>query len=539
MVLLTELPPEIVQHVLGYVDPPDLAWIPRICKRFYHTVKENNSLFRVVYLNNFDSPPDKSSVNWEQAIKDIVRLQVICNRDRVQDKKNELPFVYDAVRSLLRNAATDTERVRSTTHRASRNADLLSAIFASETNQSAFLCRSLLYGLARGEVRSADELSPRPRADHQRSAHLHCLYGVPLLWANPEAATAAAHRTRRSKMSPYACAKVYDLRQYTDNTKWGPFADDATDRVDWEKVEAIMLVIGANLRKLGLTKFPVCRNVWETPFAGTWPQSYKALPTISMGREQQQQSSSSSSSDPTAGAAERSPPPQDLLQDQDPYGITGTWLRVVCFLDYNDFFRFNFTMAENEPPAHVPRAPIDCGEATRLILMTVRVTRIEPPGPDDGQALPVCHFEGMSRSLDDSYDENANSALRGSVRLTREGEVRWTTFSVFSGVERWRSESVQIGGVKSAKGILGNWFDKDFDPRGPAGPTAFWKVSDKVTESGGRRALMQDFLPLIQDQLGVAGDEYADQSGEDEDDDDEPGLELEITGVSWVTWTDD
>jgi hypothetical protein len=44
--------------------------------------------------------------------------------------------------------------------------------------------------------------------------------------------------------------------------------------------------------------------------------------------------------------------------------------------------------------------------------------------------------------------------------MTREGEVRWTTWSVFNGQERWRSESVQVGGVKSAKGVLGHWFDK-------------------------------------------------------------------------------
>lgn len=79
---------------------------------------------------------------------------------------------------------------------------------------------------------------------------------------------------------------------------------------------------------------------------------------------------------------------------------------------------------------------------------------------------------------------------------------------------------------------------RDFDPRGPAGPTAFWKVSDKVTESGGYRALMHDFLPMDQDELG---DEY--EMGQSEDDeegsDEEPGLELEITGISLVTWTDD
>jgi hypothetical protein len=27
--------------------------------------------------------------------------------------------------------------------------------------------------------------------------------------------------------------------------------------------------------------------------------------------------------------------------------------------------------------------------------------------------------------------------------------------------------------------VIGTWFDKDFDPHGPAGPTAFWKISDQ------------------------------------------------------------
>ena len=41
---------------------------------------------------------------------------------------------------------------------------------------------------------------------------------------------------------------------------------------------------------------------------------------------------------------------------------------------------------------------------------------------------------------------------------------------------------MQIGGLRSARGILGNWFDKDYDPHGPAGPTAFWKISDEMVE---------------------------------------------------------
>jgi len=112
--------------------------------------------------------------------------------------------------------------------------------------------------------------------------------------------------------------------------------------------------------------------------------------------------------------------------------------------------------------------------------MELHATKIEPPGEDDGQSLPVVHFKGTSRSMHQSWDPNANSNIRGSVRLTPEGEVRWTTFSIYHGEERWRSEGIQVGGIRSARGVLGNWFDKDYDIHGPAGPTAFWKFSDEI-----------------------------------------------------------
>lgn len=92
--------------------------------------------------------------------------------------------------------------------------------------------------------------------------------------------------------------------------------------------------------------------------------------------------------------------------------------KVVCFLDYNDFFTYNFPPHDNLP-AHLPRPIIDETEATRLIIMKIHVTKIEAPGPEDGQALPVVHFEGLSRSLDSSWDDNANSDLRGIIKQRR------------------------------------------------------------------------------------------------------------------------
>ena len=109
------------------------------------------------------------------------------------------------------------------------------------------------------------------------------------------------------------------------------------------------------------------------------------------------------------------------------------------------------------------------------------------PAGADGQApscpvenrLPVVHFRGRSRSLHASWDPNANSAIRGkrlieplepqvlvltvflgTVQQTPAGDIRWTTFSIFHGEERWRSEGIQVGGLRSARGVLGNWFDR-------------------------------------------------------------------------------
>lgn len=92
--------------------------------------------------------------------------------------------------------------------------------------------------------------------------------------------------------------------------------------------------------------------------------------------------------------------------------------------------------------------------------MRMRVTKVEPPGAADHPDHPVTHFTGFSRALDGTWDDNADSDLRGTVRTTKEGEVRWTSYSVFDGEERWKSEGVQVGGRRSARGVVGNWFDK-------------------------------------------------------------------------------
>lgn len=65
--------------------------------------------------------------------------------------------------------------------------------------------------------------------------------------------------------------------------------------------------------------------------------------------------------------------------------------------------------------------------------MDLQVTAVTAPGPFENPDLPVVHFSGKSRSVDASWDPNANSKIRGSVSLTPSGDVRWETISVFHG----------------------------------------------------------------------------------------------------------
>lgn len=43
--------------------------------------------------------------------------------------------------------------------------------------------------------------------------------------------------------------------------------------------------------------------------------------------------------------------------------------------------------------------------------------------------------------------------------MTPDNQVHWTVFSVYGGQPRWRSESIQLGGPGSARGVVGYWFD--------------------------------------------------------------------------------
>lgn len=116
--------------------------------------------------------------------------------------------------------------------------------------------------------------------------------------------------------------------------------------------------------------------------------------------------------------------------------------------------------------------------------------------------------------------------------------MRWTTYSIFAGQARWKSEGIQIGGRRSARGVVGNWFEKyvpqfaplvrffsctdnkrDMDPHGPCGPTAFWKISDRAPDSDDHQVELNDFLPILDGYEADSGWDHEHLYDEDEDED--------------------
>lgn len=359
---LLELSHELLHGIIVELAPEDLSSLGRTCKYLYSYLKDNKVLHRDIYLQRYDQP--RVDTDWETAVHDLFKLERILGSDDRQVKRDSLEFIAARISYLLENSASNPDT--------SLNIQLLKEQFADTANIDALLCSSALFARAGGK----DQIPAATERLRQLSAKLHCMYGVPIdeipsrssfhIWRpdvqnSPSAYTRLQSRPRVTHT--YARAKVYDLRQYTHGTLWGPFRDDGTQRVDWEKVEAIMIVLGFNLRRFTDRtdgRFPF---IWNEPFEAATPNSFKSRPL--------------DAATPVTKDSEEHEHQVKIrelalsLDAQDPYGVTGTWMRVVCFLDYNDLFAFNFPRGQAPPPLSEVREPIDTEEGGFWLIYNI------------------------------------------------------------------------------------------------------------------------------------------------------------------------
>ena len=341
---------------------------PQTCRPLNSYIRGNRLLHKDLYVRRYDEPSPSLEPNWEEEVHKAVMLEKILGSESRDVKREHIDFVSHQLQSLLETACIDSEE--------SSNIGLLSEYFdGDDANSDIFLNSSSLFD--RG---GTDMQRPAPTPEmRQASAKLHCLYGKPIdpvpskrcsahyaispffplrhinVASSPSSNT--RQQTRGLPAHTVARSKVYDLRQYTDNTLWGPLMDDGSQNVDWEKVEAVMLVLGFNLSKFTDRSGGRFGKVWDTPFEGATPRSYISPPPVTGPTKEL---------DEELSVIRELAPSIDSL---DPYGVSGTWMRVVCFLDYNDLYAFNFS---SRIPDHEPREPIDTEEGIIDLEETVR-----------------------------------------------------------------------------------------------------------------------------------------------------------------------
>ncbi|KAL1389877.1 hypothetical protein HDK64DRAFT_268663 [Phyllosticta capitalensis] len=462
MPALLDLSNELLHSIFSHTQADDLARLSETCRSLHQFINSDEMLWKEVHLAVFDDPKEQSVTvtSWQEELSRLWRMHKILSSDKEETKIQNMDTLATTITRLLQASSPDPE---------SRSRSWLRKHFEADSiNHHALLCKFSLYHDTLG-IR-ATRSSVIPKDLEQLSAKLHVLHGVycecSVHMGSDYDAGAPVHA--------YARSRVYDLRRYDESNSWGPFLDDFSHRVDWMKLSCIMTVILCEQRRycshLGSSYLPVC----HLPFAGAAPNTFQEpgfLPGSIVGSLQ-------SSPEPKSPHSEASmvKEPSLSLDEQDPYGVAGTWFRIVLFLDYNDLYNFNFS--QGTIPNTMPRPPLQKSQATRFIVVRLHVTRIEPITRDGEQQLPKVYFEGDSRSYEHGTVQDGQSTIKGHVRQNPEGEIWWTTMSIFNGEERWRSECIQVGGLRSDRGTLGTWFDKDYSDDGPVGPTCFWKVSN-------------------------------------------------------------
>ena len=364
---LLELSHELLHCIFAEIEPTSLAHLCITCRTLNSYIRGNRLLHKDLYVRRYDEPRVSIEPDWEHEVHKAIKLEKILESEDREVKRENLEFGSTQIKSLLETAEVDPDE--------SLNLQLLSEYFDDTANVDIFLCSSSLFRRGGTEMQRP---APSPELQ-QASAKLHCLYGKPIdpvpskscsvhcavspsftmrhsdLTTSPSANT--RERTRGVPTHTVARSRVYDLRRYTDHTLWGPFMDDGTQNVDWEKVEAVMIVLGFNLSKFTEQSGGHFPHMWNTPFVGATPKSYTPPPPIT---------------GPTKDLEEEISIFRELepsIDSLDPYGVTGTWMRVVCFLDYNDLYAFNFSsrIQDQEPrePTAMEEGIIDLEESVR------------------------------------------------------------------------------------------------------------------------------------------------------------------------------
>jgi hypothetical protein len=281
-VTLAVIPPEIIEQVLVFLDPLDVAPFSQTCKSFYDLVypTQDNHLWRTLYLaQSFDDPrravtshldrPPSESIDWKGSLQAIIRARTVV-MDPSKCRPGEREVTLRTLIKMLRDATPAT----------SYNGNTLSGNLI------------WLVVLLRDGAFLTHHTPGSTEAEVQMRAYL--LVHLGLTQCDTSSANKAA-----------ALAYVYDLRNYGYGSSFGPYMSDGSGRINWVHLHAIHRAIAMHLVDL--------RE--DEPFV------FPLIP-ISM---------------PYCQSV--IPPGVDLAKERDWAGVEGLWHCTFSFIDHRDLIR--------------------------------------------------------------------------------------------------------------------------------------------------------------------------------------------------------
>lgn len=301
---MSAIPPEIAEHILTFCTAHDFANASRTCRKLYKLIYGNDQyIWREAYLaypfddlrKSLRHTPDTLH-DWRgELIRRVHATDVLRNTTLTAvDEQNmvEAERVIKALEVIL--TAIETTAAAGDPSESSSKSDTL--VWAQDVllHSSIFSETVTLQPSTEWDFDSVDYRFRQLRA-HLRSY---------LTLSHEPGDTPESVRRLYDTRSLSRCF-VYDLRNYTDHTLWGPYEAFPLEKggckvtVDWEHVEHIQNVVFANMRELP--------PMWLKP---TVPRfDLHAVRPYSAPR----------SADRTSC---------------DWAGVEGIWRRAVCFMDY-------------------------------------------------------------------------------------------------------------------------------------------------------------------------------------------------------------
>jgi hypothetical protein len=289
------LPPEVIELALILLDPADVSHVAQTCRYLHELVYKDGDahIWRKLYLGLFDDPRMenmygykgiesyeegaewKRVVDWKQEVQRQIKTRnfvrsfpAVLVHDLVQPvDPTEFEFALASLISLVENTPSRRSKLLPL-----KNAEWISTLLKPKL--PTFLILQHPLGSFFPNIESLRSklfvyLAPSPTCPETRSRVL-------------------------------SRAFVYNARNYSSNSRWGPFEPNGSGRVNWTHIKHIYTVISTNIDEYN------SHLSWYRPPEG-W-EAIRGWSTKMTG-----------------------------VKSEDWAGVEGDWGRILCFMDYHDY----------------------------------------------------------------------------------------------------------------------------------------------------------------------------------------------------------